>query len=198
MKLEIPEGSFDGYVFDLDGTLIDSMPVHYLAWAEVMCRHGLKEKLDKDFFYSLGGIPTPLVADRIAEHYGFRVDGKSIEEEKEQAYLDRLPSVKVISAVVDFARARAKLAPVSIATGGGPEVARLALKAAKLDDLFEIVVTPLDGAPGRGKPAPDMFLLAAEKMGVSPMRCMAFEDAIPGITAAKAAGMTVVRVPSRN
>ena len=198
IKLEIPAGDFEGYVFDLDGTLIDSMPIHYLAWNETMRRHGLKETLDEDFFYSLGGIPTPLVAERIAEHYGFRVDGKSVEKEKEQAYLDKLFMVKTIPPVVEFARERSKSHPVSIATGGSLKIVQIALQATGLEDIFKIIVTPADVAPGRGKPAPDMFLLAAKKMNVASERCMAFEDAIPGMTAAKAAGMTVVRVPSRS
>ncbi len=78
-----------------------------------------------------------------------------------------------------------------------PEIALPALKATRLDGLFKIVVTPRDVATGRGKPAPDMFLLAAQKMGVPPAQCLVFEDAEPGIQAALAAGMQVVRVPSR-
>ncbi len=86
---------------------------------------------------------------------------------------------------------------MAIATGGTPDVAFPSLKAAGLDDLFKIVVTPLDVAPGRGKPHPDMFLEAARRIGVPPEKCLVFEDAEPGMRAALAAGMQVVRVPSR-
>jgi HAD superfamily hydrolase (TIGR01509 family) len=72
-----------------------------------------------------------------------------------------------------------------------------ALEVSGLRPLFDIVVTPLDVPEGRGKPAPDMFLLAARRMGVAPETCLVFEDAGPGIEAALAAGMQVVRVPSR-
>src|SRR5690606_15549192 len=96
-----------------------------------------------------------------------------------------------------FARRVAATHPVSIATGGMREVALPSLRATGLGDLFSIVVTPADVAPGRGKPHPDMFLLAAERMGVPPSQCLVFEDAEPGIVAARAAGMQVVHVPSR-
>ena len=72
-----------------------------------------------------------------------------------------------------------------------------ALKAAGLDALFQVVVTPHDVAPGRGKPYPDMFLEAARRIGVAPEKCLVFEDAEPGVLAARAAGMQVVRVASR-
>ncbi len=197
MQLDIPKGNFAGYIFDLDGTLIDTMPLHYRAWDAAMNRHGLTETLDEDLFYSLGGVPTVRVAEVIGAHYGLKIDPLAIEQTKEALFLTMLAAVQHIAPVVAFARRVAATHPVAIATGGMPEIAIPALKATGLDDLFEIVVTPRDVAPGRGKPAPDMFLLAAEKMGVPAVRCLVFEDAEPGIQAALAAGMQVVRVQSR-
>ena len=197
MQLDIPAGDFSGYIFDLDGTLIDTMPLHYKAWDAAMRRHGLGEPLAEDLFYSLGGVPTARVAELIGAHYGIEVDPLAVEHTKESLFLDNLGAVGLIAPVAAFARRVAATHPVAIATGGQPEVALPAIKAAGLEGLFEIVVTPRDVAPGRGKPAPDMFLLAAEKMGVPPAECLVFEDAGPGIEAALAAGMRVVRVPSR-
>ena len=197
MVLEIPTGDFDGYIFDLDGTLIHSMPLHYRAWDRAMREHGLGEPLSEDLFYSLGGVPTLRVAELIGEHYGLQIDAHAVEVTKEKLFLDVLHEVETIVAVEQFARRVALTHPVSIATGGQREVALPALRAAGLTELFPIVVTPADVAPGRGKPAPDMFLLAAQRMGVAPERCLVFEDAEPGIQAALAAGMQVVRVPSR-
>jgi beta-phosphoglucomutase-like phosphatase (HAD superfamily) len=197
MQLDIPAGDFAGYIFDLDGTLINTMPLHYRAWDAAMREHGLAEVLNEDLFYSLGGVPTVRVAELIAGHYGLVIEPLKVEHTKEGLFLTMLGEVQGIAPVVEFARRVAKTHPVSIATGGMPEVALPAIKAAGLDDLFKIVVTPKDVAPGRGKPAPDMFLRAAEKMGVPAARCLVFEDAEPGIRAALAAGMQVVRVPSR-
>jgi beta-phosphoglucomutase-like phosphatase (HAD superfamily) len=197
MQLDIPQGDFAGFIFDLDGTLIDTMPLHYRAWDAAMREHGLKETLSEDLFYSLGGVPTVRVAELIGAHYGLHVNPQAVEVTKERLFLSRLDTVELIAPVVAFARRMAVTFPVSIATGGMPEVALPVIRAAGLHDLFKIVVTPRDVALGRGKPEPDMFLLAAQKMGVPAEQCLVFEDAEPGIRAALAAGMQVVRVPSR-
>jgi len=197
MKLVIPRGEFAGYLFDLDGTLVDTMPLHYVAWREALWQSGLGRDVDEDFFYSLGGVPTRLVAQRIGEHYGVPLDAAAVEHLKEQIFLKRLREAKLIAPVVDFARRVAATHPVAVVTGGMPEIARASLELTGLDRLFPIVVTPADVPAGRGKPAPDMFLEAARRMGVPPDRCLVFEDAEPGVVAARAAGMQVVRVPSR-
>ena len=197
MELDIPAADFSGYIFDLDGTLIDTMPLHYKAWDIAMSRHGLASKLDEDLFYSLGGVPTVRVAELIGAHYQLTLDPVAVEHTKETLFLENLKEVTHIAPVVAFARRMSATHPLAIATGGMPEIALPVLTITALDELFKIVVTPRDVAPGRGKPAPDMFLLAAKKMGVEPTRCLVFEDAEPGIQAALAAGMQVVRVPSR-
>jgi HAD superfamily hydrolase (TIGR01509 family) len=197
MKLDIPAGDFAGYIFDLDGTLIDTMPLHFLAWDEAMRAVGVPGKLDEDLFYSLGGVPTRRVAEIFGEHYRITLDAGAVAHAKELLYLKRLAQVRVIEPVAAFARRIARTHPRAIATGGQPEIAIPALEAASLREIFPIVITPNDVAPGRGKPEPDMFLLAAERMGVAPGKCLVFEDAEPGIRAALAAGMQVVRVPSR-
>lgn len=195
MQLDIPVGDFAGYLFDLDGTLIDSMPVHLRAWTEVLQRAGLREPFDADYFYSLGGVPTLESAVIFGQHYGLAFDPHRLVDDKERIYLDLLADVREIAPVADFARRVALTHPVAVVTGGGPEIALPALDATRLHALFSVVVTPMDVAPGRGKPAPDMFLVAAERLGVPPEQCLVFEDAVPGIEAARAAGMQVVVVP---
>ena len=197
MKLDIPDRDFGGYIFDLDGTLIDSMPVHYRAWDAAMQELGIGEKLDENLFYSLGGIPTPLVALKMAAHYGIQIDADAVDRRKEALFVSMMKSVELVEPVVAFARKVAVNRPVAVATGGGAEVAIPSIRQAGLADIFSIVITPADVAPGRGKPAPDMFLEAARRIGVPPSECLVFEDAEPGIVAAKAAGMSVVVVPSR-
>ncbi|MBC7366072.1 MAG: HAD family phosphatase [Undibacterium sp.] len=197
MKLDIPAGDFAGYIFDLDGTLIDSMPVHYVAWDETMRRAGLQEKLSEDLFYSLGGVPTRRVAELIGLHYGLQVDVERIFHEKEALFAAGLSAVKIIAPVVEIARRVAQLRPVAIASGGPRDIVERSLKATGLTALFPVVVSADEVGPTRGKPAPDMFLLAAKLMGVEPTRCLVFEDAEPGMLAAEAAGMPWVRIPSR-
>lgn len=196
MKLEIPAGEFAGYIFDLDGTLVDTMPLHYRAWNRAMHQAGLKEDLNEDLFYSLGGVPTRGVAKIFATHYGLQIDVEEVFHKKEALFLELKSEMKLIEAVVAFARkGAAQGIPVSVASGGPRDIVRHTLELMHLHTLFPVVVTPEDVA--HGKPAPDMFLLAARKMGVAPAKCLVFEDAEPGIRAAEAAGMKWVRVPSR-
>jgi HAD superfamily hydrolase (TIGR01509 family) len=192
----IPAGDFAGYIFDCDGTLIDSMPIHYRAWDAAMRRNGLRETLSEELFYSLGGVPTRQVAERIAQHYGLTIDTEVVFHQKEELFVKLLVDVALIDPVVAFARrAVAEGKPVSVASGGPRVVVQRSLELAGLAHLFPIVVTADDVV--HGKPSPDMFLLAAQRMGVPPGRCLVFEDAEPGHRAAEAAGMPSVHVPSR-
>ena len=195
MKLNLPAGDFAGYIFDLDGTLIDSMPVHYSAWDEAMRRAGLKEKLSEELFYSLGGVPTRRVAELIGQHYGLAVEVERVFHEKEALFTEGLAAVKVIAPVVEIARQVAQTRPVAIASGGPRQVVMRSLAVTGLAALFPVVVSADDVV--NGKPAPDMFLLAAKLMGVPADRCLVFEDAEPGMRAAEQAGMPWVRVESR-
>ncbi len=195
MQLDIPAGDFAGYIFDCDGTLVDTMPLHYRAWDEALRRVGLREPLSEDLFYSLGGVPTLRVASLLGRHYGLALDPERVFHEKESLFLEMQDEMEVIGPVVDFARQWHGKAPLSVASGGPRPVVRHTLELMGLASLFPVLVTPEDVA--HGKPAPDMFLLAARRMGVAPERCLVFEDAEPGIQAAEAAGMRWVHVPSR-
>ena len=197
MKLEIPPGEFAGYIFDLDGTLVDTMPLHYRAWDAAMRKVGLNAPLDEELFYSLGGVPTRRVAELIAAHYNLKIDAHAVFDHKEALFVELQKDAKLIEPVVEIARRMSLTHPVSIASGGPRVIVRGMLELTGLASLFDYqrVITPEDVE--HGKPAPDMFLLAAKRMGVPPQQCLVFEDAEPGMRAAEAAGMKWVRVPSR-
>jgi beta-phosphoglucomutase family hydrolase len=195
MKLEIPDGDFAGYIFDLDGTLVDTMPLHFRAWDAAMRHVGLQAPLDEELFYSLGGVPTRRVAELIAEHYKLTIDPEAVFHHKESLFRELQADAKLIAPVAEFARRVAQTHPVGIASGGPREIVLRSLELAGLAPLFKVVVSADDVV--HGKPSPDMFLLAAKLMGVAAARCLVFEDAEPGMRAAEAAGMRWVRVPSR-
>lgn len=195
MILEIPEGDFAAYIFDLDGTLVDTMPLHYKAWDFAMRRAGLAETLNEDLFYSLGGVPTLRVAELIGVHYGMKLDPHFVFQDKETLFREIQADARLIEPVVAIARRVAQTHPVAVASGGTREIVERSLKLTGLAELFPVVVTACDVE--QGKPSPDMFLLAADMMGVNPFECLVFEDAEPGMRAAEAAGMKWVRVPSR-
>jgi beta-phosphoglucomutase family hydrolase len=195
MELKIPEGDFAGYIFDLDGTLVDTMPLHYAAWEAALRNAGLKGRLDENLFYELGGVPSRKVAALLGAHHGLALDPKKVYEEKEDLFKASLQKLELVAPVIEFARRVSATHPVSIASGGTRDVVRSTLEKTGLAPLFPVVVTADDVQ--HGKPAPDMFLLAARLMGVPPADCLVFEDGQPGIKAAEAAGMKWVFVPSR-
>ncbi len=195
MKLEIPEGDFEGYIFDCDGTLVDTMPLHFRAWERAMQLSGLQGRLSEELFYSMGGMPTRKVAQVLATHYGLTIDVEHVFHRKEALFLEMQDEMTVIEPVVDFARSLHGRAPMSVASGGPKPVVKKTLELMGLETLFPVIVTPEDVT--HGKPSPEMFLLAARLMGVKPERCLVFEDAVPGFEAAEAAGMKHVVVKSR-
>lgn len=194
-RVRLPEKTYAGYIFDLDGTLVDSMPLHYKAWRLALKRAGAPhEAFLPQEFYSCGGKSARDVVRFINEKYGVLMDPDAVSEDKRATYLDLLAceGVAPIPETVDFVRFLGDGAPVAIATGSMMAGARMTLKSAGIEDLFSLVVTPEDVV--HGKPAPDMFLLAAEKLGARPEDCVVFEDAEPGMEAAAAAGMDCVQV----
>lgn len=195
MQLDIPVGDFAGYIFDLDGTLIDTMPLHYRAWDKAMRAAGLPHPLDEELFYKLGGVPTRRVAELFGEHYGIKLDPDHVFHVKEALFTELQADARLIEPVVAFARKMHATHPLAIASGGPRVIVNRSLEITGLAPLFRAVVTADDVK--HGKPSPDMFLLAAELLGVPPQECLVFEDAEPGIKGALAAGMKVVRVPSR-
>jgi len=139
MQLDIPEGDFAGYLFDLDGTLVDTMPLHFVAWRQALWQCGLERDLDEDFFYSLGGVPTLLVAQRIGEHYGVQTRCRT-GGARERGILSRASAGRETDPARGGIRRRvAKAHPLAIVTGGMPEVAQATLESAGLSALFPIV-----------------------------------------------------------
>jgi HAD superfamily hydrolase (TIGR01509 family) len=171
------------------------MPLHYTAWEAALRKAGLKGSLDENLFYELGGVPSKKVAALLGKHHGLSLDPDAVYRDKEEVFKSSLQKLAVIAPVVEFAQRVSKTRPVAIASGGTRDVVESTLAKTGLAPLFKVVVTADDVE--HGKPAPDMFLLAARRMGVTPSKCLVFEDGKPGVKAAEAAGMKWVFVPSR-
>lgn len=196
MTLDLPDSDFEGFIFDCDGTLVDSMPLHYRAWSASFAHHGAPWAWTEDEFYASAGVPDRVTVTELNERHGASLDPDSVHDYKVKWYSRHLHEIAPVSAVAALARRyREEGRRISVATGSDLSIVGPSLEVAGLDDLFDIIVTPADVV--RGKPAPDMFLLAAERMGAAPRNCLVFEDGRPGIAAAEAAGMRWVFVPSR-
>ncbi|MEM9478826.1 MAG: HAD family phosphatase [Verrucomicrobiota bacterium] len=190
--LDIPEGDFEGYIFDHDGTLSLSMHVHFDGWIHAYKKNGGNFELTRELAQSFAGVGMHETVEIMNERFGCAMDPVKVVDDQEAYYLANLDRVVPYAPVVEFARLVAEKHPVSVASGGTRKTVSMTMEAVGVRDLFDVVVTQEDVT--RSKPAPDLFLLAAEKMGVEPSKCLVFEDSRLGIQAAEAAGMASVFV----
>lgn len=181
---------FDGIIFDCDGTLADTMPLHWEAWRTVAERHGFH--FPEERFYALGGVPSRDILRQINEEQNLDLDTFQVSQEKEEAYLPRLKEARVVEPVVEVAFSHYGKVPMAVATGGTHKIISQVLSHLGIDHLFAQLVTSEDVA--RQKPAPDIFLEAAKRIGVPPEKCLAYEDTDLGLQAIAAAGMKGVDV----
>ncbi len=179
-----------GLIFDCDGTLADTMPLHWRVWQALARKH--RFHLSEERFYSLGGVPSRDILERLSQEQGISLDHLAIAREKEADYLPLIAQVEPINAVVGIARAHHGQIPMAVASGGTRRVIEQVLAHLGLRPLFDAVVTSEDVV--RQKPAPDIFLEAARRLRVPPRHCRAYEDTDLGMQAIRAAGMEAVDV----
>ncbi len=189
--MEIPQGDFAAYIFDCDGTLADTMPLHYRAWREVLREHAAE--FPEALFYELGGMPTVQIVELLNARHGHAMPPAETAHKKEIVFLDLLEGIKPIEPVVAIVHEVSGRLPMAVASGGNRHVVTRTLRSLGLLEKFAAVVCAEDYP--QGKPAPDPFLVAAQKLGVPPEKCLVFEDTLIGQEAAQAAGMLSVLVP---
>ena len=177
-------------IFDCDGTLADSMPLHWRAWDAVCKRNGIE--LPEERFYKLGGVPSQKILAMLKQEQGLAFDPAEISRQKEEAYLPLMAEVKLIEPVAAIAREHVGKLPMAVATGGRMKYIRPLLEGLGISDWFQAIVTSDDVK--NHKPAPDTFLKAAALLGVPPEDCRAFEDTDLGMEAIRAAHMDAVDV----
>jgi len=179
-----------GIVFDCDGTLADTMPLHWRAWQMITQRHNLH--FPQDRFYAFGGVPSRDILKLLAQEQGRAFDHIAVAHEKEEAFIPLLAEVEPIHAVVEVAKANHGKIPMAVASGGTERIIGMVLERLKIRHLFNAVVT--SEMVKNQKPAPDIFLEAARRIGVDPKFCRGYEDTDLGMQAIRAAGMDAVDV----
>lgn len=179
-----------GLIFDCDGTLADTMPLHWEAWQRINRKYQLH--FPEDRFYALGGVPSRDILRMLCTEQGRDLDFLAVAKEKEIEYLKMLPRIKPIPVVIEIVRQNFGKLPMAVASGGSASVIGKVLDHLGLRHYFKAVVTNEDVI--RQKPAPDIFLEAARRIGVPPQFCRAYEDSETGLAAIRAAGMDVVDV----
>jgi beta-phosphoglucomutase-like phosphatase (HAD superfamily) len=166
------------------------MPLHWRAWQVISRRHGFS--LPEERFYSLGGVPARDILKVLSTEQGIPLDPLAVAREKEAEYLPLIAQVEPINTVVGVAREHYGKIPMAVASGGTQRIIRQVLDHLGIRNLFQAIVTSEDVV--NQKPAPDIFLEAARRLGVPPQFCRAYEDTDLGMRAIRAAGMEAVDV----
>jgi HAD superfamily hydrolase (TIGR01509 family) len=189
--LPIPPGHFRAYLFDLDGTVADTMALHLISWQQAVREAG--GDFPEDLFWAWGGIPLPRTVEMLNERFGYHLDPPAVVHRKEQLYLQMLDQVKPIVAVVSHINLMHGKIPMAIVSGSPRLSIERTLATLGMLRCFDTVVGAEDYT--HGKPNPEPFLVAAARLEIPPADCLVFEDAEAGIKAAQAAGMQYARVP---
>lgn len=189
--LALPPGPFSAYLFDLDGTVADTMPFHFRSWTQAVVEQG--GTFPEDLFYDWGGIPLPRTVEMLNERFGYAMSPTAVARRKEELYLAMLSGIRPIASVLAVIESEHGRIPLAIVSGSPHASIKHTLSVLGLLDKFEVLVGAEDYA--HGKPHPEPFLTAATLLGVLPAQCLVFEDADAGIASAEAAGMAWVRIP---
>lgn len=190
MKLALPDGEFQAYLFDCDGTIVDSMPLHYATWLEALAEWNCV--FDEQLFYAWGGRPVADIIATLNDMHGLRMPVDDVVRRKETLYHEHISRLQTVPEVLEHIEHSHGRIPFAVVSGSTREAVTSSLAALNLLDRFDVLVCA--GDYQRAKPDPEPFLLAASRLGVDPARCLVFEDTDLGIAAATAAGMASVKV----
>ncbi len=191
MKLKLPPGPFGAYLFDCDGTVADSMPLHYRAWKKALAEWNCE--FDEKLFYAWGGMPVVEIISTLNSQRGLNMPVEAVGRRKEALYYELLPELKAVPEVLEHIEEAHGRIPIAVVSGSTRESVTVSLVTLNLLDRFDTMVCA--GEYKKSKPDPEAFLLAAKKLGVEPESCLVFEDTEMGIQAATAAGMASVKIP---
>jgi HAD superfamily hydrolase (TIGR01509 family) len=189
---QLHPGDAQALLFDWDGTLVDSQHANFRAMAEALAPHGMT--LCQDWFDARTGLSAADMIHVLLEESGVRLDCpvEDLVAARDQRFLENAAQIRVHADVADVVRSFRGALPMAVASGGSRRIIETTLRHLPLRDCFTALVTRDEVQ--RGKPAPDIFLRAADALTVTPARCLVYEDSDEGIAAAHAAGMAVIDV----
>jgi len=190
MGISLVEGTFEGLIFDCDGTLVDTAPAHLQALLVGLDAHGLT--MAKEWYYPRGGLTPDALMDDYEALLGKPVPRDDIFARYTVAFQAGLEQLREVTVIAEIAREWHGRVPMVVASNGRRENVEASLTVTKLRSLFDCIVAAEDVQ--RGKPAPDVFLEAARRMGATAAACMVFEDSDEGLEGAHSAGMRAIDI----
>ncbi|MDB4274727.1 HAD family phosphatase [Akkermansiaceae bacterium] len=193
--IEYPEEGFEGLIFDLDGTLIDSMPAHFAAMRQALEEEGGKGLFTKERFSELGGKPATDIVALLNRENGLSMNAQKVCQRQHEILESNLGHFEVIPEVANYAAKYRGKVPMAVASAGTNRMVKASLKSVDMLLWFDAIVG--SDEVENGKPSPDVYLEAARRINVDPTNCVVFEDSEAGVLAAKSAGMKVVVVPTQ-
>lgn len=179
-----------GLIFDCDGTIADTMPLHFQAWQIALSEYG--HKLPEALFYEMAGIPTLGIVEILNQRHGYRIPVAATAQRRDRVFEEMLAGVGPIVPVVELIRSYAGKLPMAVGSSGSQAIVRRTLGNLHLLEFFKVIVAADDVK--HGKPAPDIFLECARQLGIPAEACCVFEDAENGLQAARAAKMLVIDI----
>jgi HAD superfamily hydrolase (TIGR01509 family) len=190
MKLTLPPGPFQAYLFDCDGTIADSMPLHYVAWNRALSEWNCA--FPEELFYAWGGMPVAEIIATLNREQGLAMPVEDVARRKEEFYFEVLPQLQAVPEVLEQIHLSHGQIPFAVVSGSTRDSVVASLETLNILDRFETLVCA--GDYRRGKPDPEPFLTAAQRLGIAPEHCLVFEDTEMGIESATTAGMASVKI----
>jgi HAD superfamily hydrolase (TIGR01509 family) len=177
-------------LFDCDGTIADSMPLHYVAWSQALGEWNCA--FDEELFYAWGGKPPTEIIARLNQMQSLNMPVEAVDRQREALYFKLIPQLQPVAEVMEHIKAQDGRIPYAVVSGSRRESVIASLTALGILNKFAVIVC--EGDYLHSKPHPQPFLVAASRLGVPPEQCLVFEDSELGIQAATAAGMASVKV----
>jgi beta-phosphoglucomutase-like phosphatase (HAD superfamily) len=191
LKLKLPDGPFKAYLFDCDGTIADSMPLHYIAWKSVLAEWNCE--FSEEVFYAWGGMPVSEIIATLNQRHSLKMPVEEVSRRKEDLYFEALPQLRGVPEVLEHIEDQFGQIPFAVVSGSTRDSVTASLESLKILDRFDTLVCA--GDYENSKPHPEPFLTAALRLGIAPEHCLVFEDTEMGVQAATSAGMASVKVP---